>query len=43
MPRRRRTTTAETAETRAEVEAAQHRHAHEQAIGALSALTPNVA
>jgi hypothetical protein len=42
MFRRRHPATPETTETRNEVQAAQHRHAREQAIGALSVLNPNV-
>ena len=41
--RRRRTTTPESAETRADVEAAQNHHARALALAALAVLTPNVA
>jgi hypothetical protein len=40
---RRTTTTPVTNEARAEAEAVHHRRAREQAISALSVLTPNVA
>jgi len=43
MFRRRPTVTTEIAETRTDIVAAYNRHAKELAVGALSALTPNVA
>ena len=43
MTIRRRTTIAETAETRTDAEAAQDHKARALALGALSMLTPNIA